>query len=151
MADHFTADAARIEPGEIFLHVRSEQRNVRDLAKMFGDKPDRFLGCHPIETVEPRQVHWARVATQGALESQIKINIEIAHREFSQAPIDRLAITAAGEVGFRDRAPMSAHFKDREYVFGVLLRFQNQDERRKAEDTKCSGRSCKTRFGERAV
>jgi len=123
MADHFAADTARIEPGEIFFHARCEQRNVRDLAKMFGDKPGRFLGCHPIKMVEARQVHWARVATQSALESQIEINIEVAHRELAQRAIDRLAITTAGEVGFRDRAPMSAHLKDRDYVISVLLRF----------------------------
>ena len=80
MVDHFGADTPRVESGEIFFHPRCEQRNVRDLAKMFSDKPDRFFGCHPIKMVETRQVHRARVATQGALESQIKISIEVAHR-----------------------------------------------------------------------
>ena len=83
MAGHFAADTARIEPGEIFFHARCEQRNVRDLAKMFGDKPDRLVGSHPLKMVEPRQIHWTRVATQGALESQIEINIEVAHRQLA--------------------------------------------------------------------
>ena len=140
MADHFAADTARIEPGEIFFHARCEQRNVRDLAKMFGDKPDRFVSCHPIKMVEAGQIHRTRVATQRALESQIEINIEIAHCQLAERAINRLAITAAGEVGLGERAPMSAHFKNRDYVIGVLLRFQIEDERRKAKDAK-GGRS----------
>src|SRR5260370_606734 len=82
-----------------------------------------ILRCHPRETVEGRMGDWTRVATYGAVESQSKISIEVAHREPTQAPIDRLRITTAGKVGFRDCAPMSAPLKDRNYVISVLLRF----------------------------
>ena len=83
MADHFAADAARIKAGEIFFHARCEQRNVRDLAKMFGDKPNRLVGRHPMKMVEAGEVHRTRVTAQGALESQIEINIEIAHGQLA--------------------------------------------------------------------
>src|SRR5437773_6151081 len=107
---------------------------------MFGDKPDRLVGCHPIKMVEAGQIHRTRVATQRALESQIEINIEIAHRQLAERAINRLAITAAGEVGLGERAPMSAHFKNSDHVIGVLLRLQIEDQRRKAKDAK-GGRS----------
>src|SRR5881227_3643515 len=111
---------------------------MRDLAKMFGDKPNRLVGCHPMKMVEAREIHCTRIATQGALESQIEINIEIAHRQLAQRPIYRLAITTTGEVGFRDRAPMSVHFENCDDMVGVLFRFQIEDERRKTESAKCS-------------
>ena len=40
---------------------------------------------------------------------------------------------------------MSAHFKNRDYVIGVLLRFQIKDERWKTEKAKC-GRRKNTAF-----
>ena len=113
---------------------------MRDLAKMFGDKPDRFVGVHPIKMVEARKVHWTRVAAQRPLESEVEINIEIAHRQFAQRPIDRLAIATTGEVGFRDRAPMSAHFENCDDMVGVLFRFQIEDERGKTKNAKCGRR-----------
>ena len=108
---------------------------MRDLAKMFGDEPHRFVRSHPIEMIEACQIHWPGIAPQSALESQIEINIEVAHRELAQRSIDRLAITTTGEVGFRDRAPMASHFKNRDHVIGVLLRLQIENERRKTEDS----------------
>src|SRR5437764_7726729 len=113
---------------------------MRDFAKMFGDKPDRFVGSHPMKMVEAGKVHWTRVAPQSALESQIEINIEVAHRQLAQRPIDRLAIATTGEVGFRDRAPMSAYFENCDDMVGVLFRFQIEDERRKAKNAKCGRR-----------
>src|SRR5437764_4299258 len=109
---------------------------MRDFAKMFGDKPDRFVGSHPMKMVEAGKVHWTRVAPQSALESQIEINIEVAHRQLAQRPIDRLAITTTGEVGFRDRAPMSAHFENCDDMVSVLFRFQIEDQRRKTKNAK---------------
>src|SRR6266850_1600294 len=109
---------------------------MRDLAKMFGDKPDRFVSGHPMKMVEARKVHWTRVAPQSALESQIEINIEIAHRQLAQRPIDRLAIATTGEIGFRDRTPMSAHFENCDDMIGVLFRFQIEDQRWKTKNAK---------------
>ena len=83
MTDHFAGNTARIEAGEIFFHARCEERNVRDLAKMFGDEPDRLVGRHPIQMVEARKVYRTRIAAQRALESQIEISIEIAHRQLA--------------------------------------------------------------------
>ena len=100
---------------------------------MFGDKPNRLVRRHPIKAIEPRQVYRARVTPQGALESKIEVNIEIAHRELAQRAIDRLAVTAAGEVRFRNCAPMTAHFENRDHVISVLLRFQIENQWRKAK------------------
>jgi len=83
MADHFAGNTPRVEACKIFFHARCEERNVRDLAKMFGDEPDRLVGRHPMKLVEARKVYRTRIATQRALESQIEINIEIAHRQLA--------------------------------------------------------------------
>src|SRR2546423_8631413 len=107
---------------------------------MFGDKPDRLVGSHPIKMVEARKIHRARIATQGALESQIEISIEIAHRQLAERAIDRLAITTTGEVGFRHRAPVAARFENSYDMVGVLFRFEIEDERRKTENAKCGCR-----------
>ena len=105
-----------------------------DLAKMFGNKPDRLVGSHPMQTIEPCQIYRAGIPPECALESEIEVNVEIAHRQFAQRPINRLTIAAPREIRFRDRAPMTAHFENRDYVIGVLFRFQIEDERRKSED-----------------
>lgn len=91
---------------------------------MFGNKPDRLVRCHPVPAIEAREIHRPRESAQRAFESQIEIDVEVTHRQFAQRAINRLAITAAAEVRFRDCAPMSTHFKDREDMVGVLFRFQ---------------------------
>ena len=108
---------------------------------MFGNKPDRLVGSHPMKTIEPCQIYRAGIAPQCALESEIEVNVEIAHRQLAQRPINRLTIAAPSEIGFRDRAPMTTHFKNRDYVISVLLRFQIENERRKSEDAQ--GGRCK--------
>ena len=98
MAGHFGLDASAIEPGEIFFHCRSKQSNVRNFAKMFRDEPDRFVGCHPLQSIEPREIDWPGIGSQGPFKSQIEIDIEVTHGQLAQCPVDRLAITAAAEV-----------------------------------------------------
>src|SRR5437764_1296143 len=110
-----------------------------NVAEMFGDKPHRLFSRHPVQSIETREVYRPRIAAQRPLKSQIEINIEIAHRQFAQGPINGLAITTAGEIRFRNRAPMSADFENRHHVIGVLLRFQIEDERRKSENAKRGG------------
>ncbi len=57
VADHFAAHRPLINAGEVFLHRRCQQRNVRDFAEMFGDEPGRFVSSHPVQMIEPREVH----------------------------------------------------------------------------------------------
>src|SRR5260370_4275380 len=76
---------------------------------------------------------------QCALEAHIEIDIEVAHSELAQAAISRLAITAAGEVRFRDRAPMSPDFENGDHMIGVALGFKIEDERRKSEHPQSGG------------
>ena len=57
MTEHLGPCRAPINACEIFFHERFEQRNVRNFAKMFRDKPDRLIRRHPIETIEAREVH----------------------------------------------------------------------------------------------
>src|SRR5215510_5903377 len=106
---------------------------------MFGDEPDRFVGGQLVKTIESRQVHRTRIPAQGTFAPQVEINVEITHGQLAQAAIHRLAITAAGEVRFRYRAPVAAHFENRDDVIGVLFRFQIEDQRWKSKDAE---RSC---------
>ena len=106
---------------------------MRDVAEMFGDEPDRLFCGHPVASIKSRQVHRARVAPQCAFAAKVEVDIEITHRELAQAAIDRLAITAASKIGFRHRAPMTAYFKNRDDMIGVLFRFQIEDQGRKTD------------------
>ena len=107
---------------------------------MFGEEPDRFFCGHPLEIIKSRKVYRARVPPQGAFAAQVEVDVEIAHRELAQGAIDGLAVTAAGEIRFRHGAPVSAHFKNRDDMIGVLFRFQIENQRRKTENTERSRR-----------
>ena len=50
---------------------------------MLGDKPDRLVGCHPIQSIEPGKAHRARIGPQSALEPEIEVDVEVAHRQFA--------------------------------------------------------------------
>ena len=108
---------------------------MRNVAKIFGDEPNLFFRCHPVSIIEPRQVNRSRVATQSSFSPQIEIGVEVTQGEFAQCPINRLTITAPGEIRFRDRAPMSARFEDSEDMIGVLVRFEIENERWKFENS----------------
>src|SRR5436190_8319315 len=107
---------------------------------MFGDEPGRFFSRHPVQMIEPREVHRTRMAPEGAFAAQVEVNVKIAHGQLAQAAIHRLAITAAGEIRFRHRTPVSAHSENRHYMIGVLFRFQIKNQWWKTDDTKRSRR-----------
>src|SRR6185437_9742815 len=48
VADHFAAQCASINAGEVLFHRRCKQRNVRNLAEMLGDEPNWFFRGHPV-------------------------------------------------------------------------------------------------------
>jgi hypothetical protein len=54
-ADHFAAQCAAIDARQVLFNCGSEQRDVRDLAQIFRDEPDRFICGHPVEMIEPRE------------------------------------------------------------------------------------------------
>ena len=99
---------------------------------------------------------------KGAFTAQVEVDIEITHGQLSQAAINRLAITAPGEIGFRHCAPMTAHLENRNDMIGILFRFQIEDQRRNPMIRSAAApkippsrheaeRSCRTFFGDRAV
>src|SRR6266487_4430233 len=103
---------------------------------MFGDEPDLFVGSHPVQVIESRQVYRTRIPPQGAFAAQVEIDVEITHGQLAQSAIHRLAITAPGEIGFRHRSPMSAHLENRDDMVGVLFRFQIENQRWKSKNAK---------------
>jgi len=106
---------------------------VRNLAEMFGDEPDAVLRNHPVAIIESGEIDRLRVAAQGPFTAEIKVNIEVAHREFAQRAVKRLSITAAGEIRFRHRPPGAAHFENREHVIGIIVSFKIPQQWRKSE------------------
>src|ERR1700730_528795 len=100
---------------------------------MCGDKPDRRIRCHPVETIEAREIYRARVPAKRVLEAEIEVNVKVTHGEFAQRSVNRFAIPATSEVGFRDCAPSAAHFENRDDMVGVAIRFKIEDQRRKTE------------------
>lgn len=130
---HLRLDRARINARQIFLNHARHERGVGNLAKMFGHKPDRLLRGHPLLAIKSREVHRARVTPQGAFESEIEVGVKITERQLAQGPMDRLAITASGEIRFGNRAPQTAHFENRDDMIGVVVRFEIEDEGRKSD------------------
>ncbi len=110
---------------------------MRDLAKVFGYEPDRLVCRHPIQSIETREINRSRVPSQRSFKPEIKINIEVAHRQFTQRLINRLAIPAARKIRFGYRPPVSSHFENRDDVIGVLFCFEIKNQGRKAENSQC--------------
>lgn len=143
MAHHFALHGAGIDAREVFLDAAFEQRTVRDFAKIFRDEPDIFFcGC-PVKTIEPGQVYRARIPPERALAAQIEVGIEIAQGQLAQGAVNRLSITAPGEIGFGDGAPVPARFENRDNVVGVVIRLEIPNERRKSEHAQsCRREDC---------
>src|SRR5437879_3968858 len=106
---------------------------------MLGNKPDWLFCGHPVEPIKAREVHRAGIAPERAFSAQIEIDIEVAHGELAKRAINRLPISAAAEIRFRYRAPMSPHFENGHHVIGVLFGFQIENEWRESEHAQ---RSC---------
>src|SRR4051812_35147186 len=111
---------------------------MRNFAEIFGNEPDRFLRGHPIQFIESRQVHRTRIASEGSFAAQVEVNVEITHGQLAQGAINRLPITAAGEIRFRYCAPMAAHLENRNNVISILFCLQIEDQRRKSQNAKGS-------------
>src|SRR6266446_2946936 len=111
---------------------------MRNFAEIFGDEPDRFFHRHPIQMIESRQSHRTRIAPQGPFAAKVEVDIKITHGQFAQVAINRLAITAAGEIGFRYCAPMAAHLENGNDMIGVLFRFQIEDQWWESQNAKRS-------------
>ena len=69
-----------------------------NVAQVPGNEPDGLIRRHPIEMIETSQVHRTRIGAEGALESEIEIDVEVTHRQFAQRAIDRFAISAPGKI-----------------------------------------------------
>src|SRR5882724_2114241 len=141
MPDHFAVPDASIDAGEMFFQATFQQWPMRNVAEIFGDEPDVFLRGHPGAAIELDEVHRLRVTPQSSFAAQVEVNVEITQRQLAQRPINRLAITAPGEIRFRERAPMPAQFENREDMVGILIRLEIDKERRKSENAQRGGRA----------
>ena len=111
-----------------------------DGEQVLSDKPERLIGGHPATAVEAGEVHWIGKSAQRAFAAKIEIDLEIAHRQLTQATIYRLAVAASGVVGLRDCAPVPVFLEDGNDVVSIVLGLQINHERPIAINAQCSGR-----------
>jgi hypothetical protein len=133
VTDHFALHCANVDAGKGLFHGRLEQRDVRDFAKVFGNKPNVFFRSHPVAAIEASEIHGTGVAAERAFSAQVEVDVKIAHGQLSEAAVDGFAIAAASEVGFGHRAPMSANAEDGDHVVGIAIGFEVKDQWRKAD------------------
>src|SRR6266513_306438 len=95
--------------------------------EILSDKPDGFVGGHPVKAVKACQIDGTRKSSQRALSPQVEISLEVAHGQFAEAAIDRLAIAAPGVIGLRNGPPVAIDSKKGNDVICVALRLQIED------------------------
>src|SRR4051812_39474837 len=61
------SERALVQPVQALLHPRPKQRIVGDAAQVLGDEPHALLCRHPLQVIEPRQLHRPRESAQRAL------------------------------------------------------------------------------------
>src|SRR5205085_12414229 len=101
---------------------RPQQRNMRDLAQVIGNKPDTFFAGHPVARIEAREVDGAGEAAQGAAAAQAEIIVEIADGQLTQIAVQRLPVAESDKVGFGHRTPAGAYAEERDDVVGIAIR-----------------------------
>src|SRR5882672_9012207 len=86
------AKRAAIEPMQSLRLRPRDQWCMRDRQQVLGDKPDRFLGRHPVEVVETAHVDGPGKGSQSTLAELIEIDLEIAEGQFAKRAIYGFAV-----------------------------------------------------------
>src|SRR5207249_342388 len=136
-----------VEPMQISHHGGSDQPVMMDGKQVFGDKPQWLISSHPVAMVEASEIYRTRECPQRALAPQIEIPVEVAHRQLAQRTIYWLAISAAGVIGFCNRAPVAVSAINRDHMIRVLIRFEIEDQRRisvRPQGSRCQQGAFKT-------
>ena len=133
VADHFGFYRAGIDAFESLFHCASQKRDVRNLAQMFGNEPNRLLRRHPMAAIETREIYRTGIAPKRTLEAEIEVDVKVTHGQLAKGAVNRFAISTTGEVRFRHSTPGSAHFEDCDHMIGVAICFQIEDQRWKTE------------------
>src|SRR2546427_3102718 len=129
MTDEPRFERSLVQSSQASCHRRSQKRRVRDREQVLRDEPHLFVGCHPIEIVESREIHRPRERAERSLAPEIEVSVEITHGQLAQRAMDRLTVCEAVVVRLRHRAPVAALLEDRDDVIGVMLGFEVNDER----------------------
>lgn len=77
MADNFALEGAAVDAREMLDLGWVQEGFVRNVAKMIWHHPDVPFRGHPFVAVEAREIHRARIATQGAFAAQVEVDVEI--------------------------------------------------------------------------
>lgn len=127
MANKLGFSSAIVDASELAYLRWSEERSVRNFAKIIWNKPDALICGHPAEVIEAREIYRLRVTAQGALPARIEVDVQVTHRELAQRAVNRFTIATADVVRSRDCAPATRHFEEREHMVRVIIRFQIPD------------------------
>src|ERR1700758_2912198 len=117
----------------LFLGLR-DQRVVLDIEQVIDDEPNRLVGRHPVLRVEALQIDWNGVAAQRALAPQVKVDVEVAERQFAQRAVDGLAPAASGVIRFGHCAPAASLAVNGNHVVGIMIGFEVEQQRRISVD-----------------
>src|SRR5947209_19627444 len=110
------------------------ERDVRDLLEVPGDRPQVLRAGHPAQAVEASEIDRPAVPAQRALTRKVEVLLEVRHRKLAQRPVDGLAKAQPCEFAGGDRAPEAMPPKDRDHVILVADRRQIHDQGRVALD-----------------
>src|SRR5437879_1199903 len=83
MPDEPRLERSLVQSGQALCHRRPQQWGVRDREQVLRDEPHLFVGRHPVEMVEAREVHRPRERAQRSLPPKIEVRVEIAHGQLS--------------------------------------------------------------------
>src|SRR5919201_3817843 len=97
-------------------HRRPKQRGMRNREQVLGNEPHILLRCHPLESIEPGEVHRARERPQCPIPTKVEVHVEIADRELAQRAMDGLTVSASGVIRLRDGAPVACDLEQRDDV-----------------------------------
>ena len=139
VADQFARKSAAVDAGEAPDLKLGQKGSVRNFAEMVGNEPNVLLRSHPIVSIETPEIDRPRIAPKGAFPSKIEVGVKVTERQFPKVTIDRFAVSAAGEIRLRDRAPVAADLKYRDDVVGIAIGFQIEKKRWITEDAEGGG------------
>src|SRR5512143_781220 len=90
--------AAGVDTREMLRLFRRDEPDVRYFEQQLGDRPHRLFCGHPLDVVKAAEVDGPAVAPQGALAAIVEVIVEVAHGEFANGAVDRLAVAQAREI-----------------------------------------------------
>src|SRR5512136_2296827 len=118
-AERAGAQRPLVHRAERALQAPIEQAEVARPVEPRRDVLQVVVAEGPVERVEAGEVERARVLPQRLLPLEVEVVVEVGERELARRPVDRVAVSQAGEVRLGDGAPAPAQAEHGEHVVVV--------------------------------